>query len=240
MVFDRPIAQNQGIQFPIARAYTNIRAADLMRWEACTPVRRRPRLWRRSSTSPSSLAADASWEGANVCLQTHGGYGFVGEYDVERKFRETRLYQVAPISTKSDSFLRGRACARYALALSNARCLLKRSFRSPASASSRWSRRFPRRSAHGNAPTLAPTSSRVERPDGGDFARDYDSDMKGALSGHFAWLNRGKRSIVLDLKQDAGRTAFGRLIDRADVFLHNLAPGAVERLRLLLRCLPRA
>ena len=71
---------------------------------------------------------------------------------------------------------------------------------------------------------------KVERPEGGDFARAYDNDMKGGLSGHFAWLNRGKRSIVLDLKRDADRHVFGRLIDRADVFVHNLAPGAVERL----------
>ncbi len=98
VVFDRPIARNQGIQFPIARAYTNVRAADLMRWEAC-------RLFDAASACGSEanmaklLAADASWEAANVCLQTYGGYGFVAEYDVERKFRETRLYQVAPIST---------------------------------------------------------------------------------------------------------------------------------------------
>src|SRR5215467_9153592 len=65
---------------------------------------------------------------------------------------------------------------------------------------------------------------KVERPDGGDFARAYDGDLRG-LSGHFAWLNRGKRSIVLDLKQDHDRSAFGKLIDRADVFVHNLAPG---------------
>ncbi|HEV2201707.1 MAG TPA: CaiB/BaiF CoA-transferase family protein [Bryobacteraceae bacterium] len=70
---------------------------------------------------------------------------------------------------------------------------------------------------------------KVERPDGGDFARSYDSDMKG-LSGHFAWLNRGKRSIALDLKREADCAAFGKLIDRADVFVHNLSPGAVERL----------
>jgi acyl-CoA dehydrogenase len=98
VVFDRPIAQNQGIQFPIARAYTNVRAADLMRWEAC-------RLFDAGQPCGAEanmaklLAADASWEAANVCLQTHGGYGFAAEYDVERKFRETRLYQVAPIST---------------------------------------------------------------------------------------------------------------------------------------------
>ena len=98
VVFDRPIARNQGVQFPIARAYTNVRAADLMRWEAA-------RLFDAGhpcgaeANMAKLLAADASWESANVCLQTHGGFGFAAEYDVERKFRETRLYQVAPIST---------------------------------------------------------------------------------------------------------------------------------------------
>ena len=70
---------------------------------------------------------------------------------------------------------------------------------------------------------------KIERPDGGDFARDYDGDMRG-LSGHFVWLNRGKRSVVLDLKSAAGRAALGRLLARADVFVHNLGPGAIERL----------
>jgi acyl-CoA dehydrogenase len=98
IVFDRPIGQNQGVQFPIARAYANVRAADLMRYEAA-------RLFDAGqpcggeANMAKMLAADASWEAANVCLQTHGGYGFAAEYDVERKFRETRLYQVAPIST---------------------------------------------------------------------------------------------------------------------------------------------
>jgi acyl-CoA dehydrogenase len=98
VVFDRPIARNQGVQFPIARAYTNVRAADLMRWEAA-------RLFDAGQPCGAEanmaklLAADASWEAANVCLQTHGGFGFAAEYDVERKFRETRLYQVAPVST---------------------------------------------------------------------------------------------------------------------------------------------
>ena len=97
-VFDRPIGKNQGVQFPIARAYTNVRAADLMRYEAA-------RLFEAGAACGAEanmaklLAADASWEAANVCLQTHGGFGFAAEYDVERKFRETRLYQVAPIST---------------------------------------------------------------------------------------------------------------------------------------------
>ena len=98
VVFDRPIGQNQGIQFPIARAYANVRAADLMRYEAA-------RLFDGGKPAGAEanlaklLAADASWEAANVCLQTFGGFGFAAEYDVERKFRETRLYQVAPIST---------------------------------------------------------------------------------------------------------------------------------------------
>ena len=98
IVFDRPTGQNQGVQFPIARSYTNVRAADLMRYEAA-------RLFEAGAPCGAEanmaklLAADASWEAGNVCLQTHGGFGFAAEYDVERKFRETKLYQVAPIST---------------------------------------------------------------------------------------------------------------------------------------------
>lgn len=97
-VFGRPIGQNQGIQFPLARARAHIDAADLMRFSAaemydtgkpCGPQANMAKL----------LAADASWEAANACMQTHGGFGFAADYDVERKFRETRLYQIAPIST---------------------------------------------------------------------------------------------------------------------------------------------
>lgn len=98
VVFDRPIGQNQGIQFPIARAYANIRAADLMRYDAAQRFEAHQPCGAEANMA-KLLAADASWEAANVCLQTHGGYGFAVEYDVERKFRETRLYQVAPIST---------------------------------------------------------------------------------------------------------------------------------------------
>jgi acyl-CoA dehydrogenase len=98
VVFDRPLAQNQGVQFPIARAYTNVRAADLMRWEACR-LFDADKPCGAEANMAKLLAADASWEAANVCVQTHGGYGFAADYDVERKFRETRLYQVAPIST---------------------------------------------------------------------------------------------------------------------------------------------
>jgi acyl-CoA dehydrogenase len=97
-VFDRPIGQNQGVQFPIARAYANVRAADLMRYEAATLFDAGEPCGAEANMA-KLLAADASWEAANVCLQTHGGFGFAAEYEVERKFRETRLYQVAPVST---------------------------------------------------------------------------------------------------------------------------------------------
>ena len=98
VVFDRPIGKNQGIQFPIARAYTNVEAANLMRFKAAALFDAREPCGAEANMA-KLLAADASWEAANVCIQTHGGFGFAAEYDVERKFRETRLYQVAPIST---------------------------------------------------------------------------------------------------------------------------------------------
>jgi acyl-CoA dehydrogenase len=96
-VFGRPIGQNQGVQFPIARAHAAIEAADLVRWKAawlfdegrpCGPEANMAKL----------LASEASWQAANACLDAHGGYGFAAEYDVERKFRETRLYSIAPVS----------------------------------------------------------------------------------------------------------------------------------------------
>lgn len=98
IVFDRPIGKNQGVQFPIASAYVQIRAADLMRYEAARLFDQGVACGAESNMA-KLLAADASWNAANVCLQTHGGFGFAAEYDVERKFRETRLYQVAPVST---------------------------------------------------------------------------------------------------------------------------------------------
>ena len=97
-VFQRPIGQNQGIQFPIAKAYAQSEAADLM-------VRKAAILFDtgkpcgKEANMAKLLAADASWEAADVCLQTHGGFGFAEEYDIERKFRETRLYRIAPVST---------------------------------------------------------------------------------------------------------------------------------------------
>jgi acyl-CoA dehydrogenase len=98
VVFDRPIGQNQGVQFPIARAYVNVEAADLMRFKAAERFDRGEPCGSQANMA-KLLAADASWEAANVAVQTHGGFGFAEDYDIERKFRETRLYQVAPIST---------------------------------------------------------------------------------------------------------------------------------------------
>jgi acyl-CoA dehydrogenase len=98
VVFGRAIAQNQGVQFPIAKAYINLEAANLMRFKACALFDAHQPCGAEANMA-KLLAADASWEAANVCLQFHGGFGFACDYDVERKFRETRLYQVAPIST---------------------------------------------------------------------------------------------------------------------------------------------
>jgi acyl-CoA dehydrogenase len=98
VVFGRPIGQNQGVQFPIAESHIEVEAADLMRWKACDLFDAREPCGAEANMA-KYLAAKASWEAANACLQFHGGFGFAAEYDVERKFRETRLYQVAPIST---------------------------------------------------------------------------------------------------------------------------------------------
>lgn len=97
-VFNRPIGQNQGVQFPIARAHIHVEAAQLMCYHAAALYDEEKPCGDKANMA-KLLAADASWEAANVCLQTHGGFGFAAEYDVERKFRETKLYQVAPIST---------------------------------------------------------------------------------------------------------------------------------------------
>src|SRR3954468_18367373 len=98
VVFGRPIGQNQGVQFPIAESYIEVEAANLMRWKACQLFDNQKPCGAEANMA-KYLAAKASWEAANACLQFHGGFGFAAEYDVERKFRETRLYQVAPIST---------------------------------------------------------------------------------------------------------------------------------------------
>ncbi|ARP99414.1 acyl-CoA dehydrogenase family protein [Pseudorhodoplanes sinuspersici] len=97
-VFGRPIGQNQGVQFPIARAYAQMRAAELMVREAAELYEQGADIGEEANMA-KLLAADASWAAADMCVQTFGGFGFAEEYDIERKFRETRLYQVAPIST---------------------------------------------------------------------------------------------------------------------------------------------
>ncbi len=98
IVFDRPIGKNQAVQFPIAESYIELEAANLMRFRACALFDAKKPCGAEANMA-KLLAAKASWEAANACLQTHGGFGFACEFDVERKFRETRLYQVAPIST---------------------------------------------------------------------------------------------------------------------------------------------
>ena len=97
-VFGRPIGQNQGVQFPIARAYAQMRAAELMVGEGCRKFEAGENCGEEANMA-KMLAAEASWAAGEACIQTHGGFGFAEEYDIERKFRETRLYQVAPIST---------------------------------------------------------------------------------------------------------------------------------------------
>ena len=98
VLFGRPIGQNQGVQFPIARAYAQMRAADLMVREAAL-LYEAGRDCGAEANLAKLLAADASWAAADMCVQTHGGFGFAEDFDIKRKFRETRLYQVAPIST---------------------------------------------------------------------------------------------------------------------------------------------
>jgi acyl-CoA dehydrogenase len=98
VVFGRPIGQNQGVQFPIARAYAQMRAAELMVGAAAS-LYEAGRECGAEANMAKLLAADASWAAADMCVQTHGGFGFAEEFDIERKFRETRLYQTAPIST---------------------------------------------------------------------------------------------------------------------------------------------
>ena len=96
-VFNRKIGENQGVQFPIARAYASIKAADLLRYEAAKKFDDNE-LCGEEANMAKLLSSEASWEAANVCLNTFGGNGFVDEYDIERKFRETRMYQVAPVN----------------------------------------------------------------------------------------------------------------------------------------------
>ena len=118
-MFGRPIGQNQGIQFPIAKAYAQMRAAELMVHEAASLYEQGKDCGAEANMA-KMLAADASWAAADMCVQTHGGFGFAEEFDIERKFRETRLYSVAPISTNLILSYHRRACARPAEVVSDA------------------------------------------------------------------------------------------------------------------------
>ena len=97
VVFDKPIGTNQGVQFPLAKAYAQLRAADLMRFDAAAKYDAHEKCAAEANMA-KLLCSEASWAAANAALDTHGGFGFAVEYDIERKFRETRLYQVAPIN----------------------------------------------------------------------------------------------------------------------------------------------
>ena len=171
------------------------------------------------------LAADASWEAANVAVQTHGGFGFAEDYDIERKFRETRLYQVAPISTN----LILAYVAEHVLGLPTCRtesmALPARTGITVVSVEQAVAAPFATR----QLADLGARVIKIERPDGGDFARGYDTTVNG-LSSYFVWLNRSKESLTLDLKRPEARDVLARLLARADVFVQNLAPGAADRL----------
>ena len=221
VVFGRPIGQNQGVQFPIADAFIELEAANLMRWKACEKIDAMQNAGAEANMA-KYLAAKASWEAANVCLQTHGGFGFACEYDIERKFRETRLYQVAPVSTNmifsyvaedmaSPRPLDGITVVSLEHAIAAPFCTRQ----------------------------LADLGARVikiERPGAGDFARAYDTRVRGQAS-HFVWTNRSKESLTLDLKNPEAMAVLRELLKDADVLVQNLAPGAAARMGLSFEAL---
>ncbi|SOE84430.1 CoA-transferase family III [Burkholderia sp. YR290] len=189
VVFGRPIGQNQGVQFPIARAFINVEAASLMRYKACEMFDAKQPAGAQANMA-KLLAADASWEAANACLQFHGGFGFANEYDVERKFRETRLYQVAPISTNlilsyvAEHLLGYRVHSKEAAMkpLDGVKVItLEHAIAAP----------FCTR----QLADLGARVIKVERPGVGDFARAYDERVNG-LASHFVWCNRSKEASL--------------------------------------------
>ena len=220
-LFGRPIGQNQGVQFPIARAYAQMRAAELMVHEACRKYEAGEDVGEEANMA-KMLAADASWFAADMCVQTHGGFGFAEEYDIERKFRETRLYQVAPISTNLIlSYIAEHV-------LGSAAVVLKMSSppRRPSVVSVEQAVAAPQCTCR-----LADAGARVikvERPEG-DFARHYDYIVHGE-SAHLVWLNRGKESVVLDLTKPDDKALLEAMLAKADVFVQNLKPGALGKL----------
>jgi hypothetical protein len=223
VVFGRPIGQNQGVQFPIARAYANARrrpdgamkAARL--FDAGEPCG-------AEANMAKLLAAEASWRAADMCLQTHGGFGFAEEFDIERKFRETRLYQVAPISTN------------LILAPTPSMCSACRGRTDGAAHARGPARRRARTGGRGADLHLAGwrTPARASSRSSGRRAisRAATTTVVHGESAYFVWLNRGKQSVVLDLTKAADKAFLAAMIARADVFVQNLKPGAVAKARL--------
>ena len=168
------------------------------------------------------LAAEASWAAADMCVQTHGGFGFAEEFDIERKFRETRLYTVAPISTNMVlSYIAEHVLRPAEVVLSSSLPLsgllvvsLEQAVAAPMCTC---------RLADAGARVI-----KIERPEG-DFARGYDDLVHGECS-YFVWLNRGKEFVVLDLGKLEDKALLAAMLARADVFVQNLKPGAVGKL----------
>ena len=211
------------MQFPIARAHVNVEAADLMRFKAAGLFDRGEPCGAEANMA-KLLAADASWEAANVAVQTHGGFGFAEEYDIERKFRETRLYQVAPISTNLILAVRRRARARAAAVVSDS--MLPLDGITVVSIEQAVAAPFATR----QLADLGARVIKIERPDGGDFARGYDASRERPVE--LLRLAESLEGVADARSQAAGRprTCSTRLLARADVFVQNLAPGAADRL----------
>ena len=168
------------------------------------------------------LAADASWEAAKACLQTHGGFGFAEEYDVERKFRETRLYPGRADLDQPDPVLPRRARARHAAVVLSLPMLPLEGIIVVAIEQAVAAPFCSARLADAGARVI-----KIERPEG-DFARGYDDDVAGQSS-YFVWLNRGKEFARARPRITNGRKTLRSLIAGADVLLQNLKPGALER-----------
>ena len=223
-VFGRPIGQNQGVQFPIARAYAQMRTAALMVREAAS-LYDAGRDCGAEANMAKLAAADASWAAAEMCVQTHGGFGFAEEFDIERKFRETRLYQVAPISTNLIlSYLAEHVlgCRRVVSEVGDDRC------RSKACSSSRSNRRSPRRCAPAGSPMPARASSRSS-------ARRATSraamTMSRTASRAISSGSTAARSWWSSISRKADDKALlAAMLAKADVFVQNLKPGAVAKL----------
>ena len=177
------------------------------------------------------LAAEASWAAADMCVQTHGGFGFAEEFDIERKFRETRLYhgradldQPDPVLSSPSTCSACRGLTEHALPLEGLLVVsLEQAVAAPMCSC---------RLADAGARVI-----KIERPEG-DFARGYDALAHGE-SAYFVWLNRGKESLVLDLTKPDDKALLEAMLAKADVFIQNLKPGAVGKLGFAIERLRR-